>query len=96
MEVGRIELGSGIKPPVLSLHPVFVRFRRHPWRLILANLRSTAARRLAQNAPLEHFAGFQPSLPSSALTSRSSILPYQSKKIMLRVFTEHFNGGGEN
>ena len=70
MEVGRIELGSGIKPPVLSWNPVFVRFRRHPWRLILAI--------------------------RSALTPRSSILPYQSKKIMLRVFTEHFNGGGEN
>ena len=28
-----------------------------------ASLRSTAARRLAQNAPVEHFAGFQPSLP---------------------------------
>ena len=70
MEVGRIELGSGIKPPVLSLHPVFVRCRRHPWRLFLAI--------------------------RSALTPRSSIIPYQSKKIMLRVFTEDFNGGGEN
>ena len=31
-----------------------------------ACLRSTAARRLAQNAPPEHFAGFQPSLPRTA------------------------------
>ena len=37
--------------PHRSIHPSF------------AGLRSTAARRLAQNAPLEHFAGFQPSLP---------------------------------
>ena len=29
----------------------------------VAGLRSIAARRLAQNAPLEHFAAFQPSLP---------------------------------
>ena len=51
---------SGFLP---SLYPPF-RFRS-----ILpcsACLRSTAARRLAQNAPPEHFAGFQPSLPRTA------------------------------
>ena len=31
-------------------------------------LRSTAARRLAQNAPLEHFDGLQPSLPKFGVT----------------------------
>ena len=31
-------------------------------------LRSTAARRLAQNAPLEHFAGYKPSLPKFGMT----------------------------
>ena len=43
--------GSSRKRPVFSFHPSF------------AGLRSTAARRLAQNAPQEHFAGFPPSLP---------------------------------
>ncbi len=36
-------------------------------------LRSTAARRLAQNAPLEHFDGLQPSLPKFGMTSESAI-----------------------
>ena len=31
-------------------------------------LRSIAARRLAKNAPLEHFYGFQPSLPKFGMT----------------------------
>ena len=31
-------------------------------------LRSTAARRLAKNAPLEHFYGLQPSLPKFGVT----------------------------
>ena len=31
-------------------------------------LRSTAAGRLAQNAPLEHFDGLQPSLPKFGVT----------------------------
>ena len=38
---------------------VFCSAKSASWRL-----RSTAARRLAQNAPPEHFAGFQPSLPT--------------------------------
>ena len=95
MEVRRIELGSGRKPPVCSLHPIFVRFRRRPWRLFLPNLRSIAARRLAQNAPPEHFAGFQPSLPRSALTSRSSPLLNWYKKNAPTLLVEAFYGGEE-
>ncbi|MBO7123820.1 MAG: hypothetical protein J6V90_11155 [Treponema sp.] len=34
-----------------------------PWQSFTVGLRSIAARRLAQNAPLEHFAGLLPSLP---------------------------------
>jgi hypothetical protein len=33
--------------------------------LVPFRLRSIAARRLAQNAPLEHFVGLQPSLPTN-------------------------------
>ena len=36
----------------------------YQWAADSFRLRSTAARRLAQNAPPEHFAGFQPSLPT--------------------------------
>ena len=39
-----------------------------PWQSFTVGLRSIAARRLAQNAPLEHFAGFQPSLPKFSMT----------------------------
>ena len=45
--------------PSVSSWPLLFRFRP---------LRSTAARRLAQNAPPEHFAGFQPSLPKFGMT----------------------------
>ena len=57
---------------------------RHPWHLLVVQnvmlnlfqhlfkkslpLRSTAARRLAQNAPLEHFVVLQPSLPKFGMT----------------------------
>ncbi len=36
-------------------------------------LRSSSGRRLAQNAPLEHFDGLQPSLPKFGMTSESAI-----------------------
>ena len=61
-------------PGVISLNFEFYRFyfkigyRSRPAgqnreKSALSRLRNIVARRLAQNAPLEHFAGFQPSLP---------------------------------
>ena len=56
-----------------------------------ACLRSTAARRLAQNAPPEHFAGFQPSLPRSAPSVVLNLGRCQKHHLLCIWGLAHFN-----
>ena len=54
-------------------------------------LRSTAARRLAQNAPLEHFDGLQPSLPKFGMTTDNDRLVQYYKTFRSMTKIEHTN-----
>ena len=55
------------------------------------HLRSTAARRLAQNAPLEHFDGLQPSLPKFGMTTDNDRLVQYYKTFRSMTKIEHTN-----